>query len=251
MAYTKTLLQMRTRVRKLADCVGDTATGRHTTTQLNTIISESWQAMRAVVSKKSHLYLKPSSSTFTAGKTSPYSWGELSLPATCARLYGFDVTVTSTDIRTLLPISFNERNDYIGLYGQGTGIPAGYFVYNIGVEATTTVTAGKVGILPAPAAAYAYTLWYLPSWTAITDDTYVFDGVEGWDDWVAWDCVMKLASADNDMQQTAQIAATEREKAEARLISGGSDFQQGGPVRRIDTAAMRRRNLIDVYARRP
>src|SRR5678809_101704 len=135
----------------------------------------------------------------SAGKTSPYSWGTVTLPADCARIYGFDVTVATNDVRTLFPISFTERNEYLGAYGQGLGIPEGFFAYNIGVEVGTAVTPGKVGILPAPIQAYSYNLWYLPSWTPITDDTYVFDGVEGWDDWVAWDCTLKVAAADNDM----------------------------------------------------
>lgn len=251
MASAKTLLQMRTRVRKLADCVGDTSTGRHTDTQINTIINESWQAMRELASERTQIYLKPSSATMTAGKTSPYSWGTVTLPGDCVRIYGFDVTVTSTDVRTLLPLQFTERNEYVGLYGQGTGVPVGFFPYNIGVESTTTVTAGTVGILPAPAQGYSYTLWYLPAWTAISTDTYVFDGIAGWDDWVSWDSVLKLAAADNDMTATAQIATQERELAKQRLVAGSTSFHQAGPTRRVDTAGLRRLNSTDIYRRRP
>ncbi len=251
MANARTLLEMRTRLRKAADCVNDTTTGRHTTDQMNVILNDSWQAMRAIASKTNHIYMKAAVATMTAGKTAPYSWGTVSLPADCVRIYGFDVTVASTDVRTLLPLSFTERNEYVGLYGQGTGVPVGFFPYNIGVEVTTTVTAGVVGILPAPAAAYAYTLWYLPKWTTITNDTYVFDGVEGWDDWVIWNSVLEIASADNDMAATAQIATQERDKAEQRVVHGGHNFHQAGPVRRVDVASMRRVNTVDVYRRRP
>ncbi len=251
MASTKTLLEMRTRLRKAADCVNDTTTGRHTTAQLNVILNDSWQAMRAIASKTSQIYQKPAVATMPVGKTAPYSWGTVSLPADCVRIYGFDVTVTANDVRTLLPMSFTERNGYTSIYGQGTGVPVCFFPYNIGVEVTTTVTPGVVGILPAPAQAYSYTLWYLPKWTAITDDTYVFDGVEGWDDWVIWNSVLEIASADNDMAQTAQIATQERAQAEQRVIHGGHNFHQAGPVRRVDVAAMRRQNTTDLYRRRP
>jgi hypothetical protein len=251
MAYTKTLLELRTRIRKLADCVGDTTTGRHTTAELNSMINESWQRMRALASKNTRIYLKPATATMTAGKTSPYAWGTVSMPADCARIYGFDVTVASNDIRSLHEVSFTERNEYEGRFGQSLGIPAGFFVYNIGTEVTTTVTPGKVGILPAPMAAYSYTLWYLPSWTAITNDTYVFDGVEGWDDWVAQDVVIKLAESDNNRMETAQIATQEREKVEASVAGSSASFSQTGPVRRIDVAGMRARAASNYYPRRP
>jgi hypothetical protein len=251
MANTKTLLEMRTELRKRADAVGDTTTGRHTTSQLNVMLNNSWQAMRAIASQNTQIYLKPAVATMTAGKTSPYSWGTVSLPADCVRIYGFDCTVAANDVRTLLPGSFSERNEYVGIYGQGTGIPAIFFPYNVGVEVTTTVSPGVVGILPAPATAYPYTLWYLPKWTAITDDTYVFDGIEGWDEWVIEDCVVKLAESDNDMGQTAQIAMARQEKAEIRLRSSGASFAQAGPIRRLDVAGMRRNNVHDVYRRRP
>jgi hypothetical protein len=251
MSSPKTLLELRTKIRKFSDCVGDTTTGRHTTAQINDMLNSSWQAMRAVVSGNTHLYLKPATATMTAGKLSPFSWGSVTLPADCARIYGFDLTVTATDVRTLLPGSFTERNEYVGLYGQGTGVPVIFFAYNIGVEVTTTVTPGKVAVLPAPSQAFSYNLWYLPSWTPITNDTYVFDGMEGWDDWVVWDVVLKLAAADNDMTATAQIATQEREKAQIRLTAGGSDFHQAGPVKRIDVMAIRKRNAATIYNRRP
>ncbi len=251
MANAKTLLEMRTELRKRADCVGDTTTGRHTNSQLNIMLNNSWQAMRAIVSQNTQIYLKPAVATMTAGKTDPYSWGTVSLPADCVRIYGFDCTIAANDVRTLLPGSFTERNQYTGMYGSGTGIPAIFFPYNVGVEVTTSVSPGVVGILPAPAQAYTYTLWYLPKWTPITDDTYVFDGVEGWDEWVIEDCILKLAETDNDMAATAGIAMQRQKDAEVRIRVSGASFAQAGPVRRLDVAGMRRWNLTDMYRGRP
>jgi hypothetical protein len=250
MARTKTLLELRTTVRKRADCVGDTTTGRHTNAEINAAINDSWQAMRELVSKNNQLYLKPAVATFAQGATAPYAWNVISLPEDCFRIYGFDVQVSARDIRTLLPMSFGERNEFMGHYGQNVGIPQGFFLYNLGTELNAGVTAGKVGIIPAPDAGYQYTLWYLPAWTAVTSDSNVFDGVAGWDDWVVEDVVLKLAETDNDMSGTAQLALQRQAAALARLMDGAGSASQTGPVRRIDVAGMRSRNAADVRWRR-
>ncbi len=252
MSRARTLLQMRTRVRKLADCVGDTTTGRHTNTEINTMINESWQAMRELVSDNGHqFYLKPAIATMTAGATSPYPFGTISMPSDCVRVFGLDVQASAADVRSLTPISFSERNEFVGTYGQTTGVPCSFYIFSVGVESTTSVTPGTIAIFPPPAAGYQYTLWYLPSWTDITTDAWVFDGVAGWDDWVSWDCVLKLAATDNDMAATAQLALQMKADAESRLMKGSDSMQRVGPIRRIDTSGMRNRDRnISTWGRR-
>jgi hypothetical protein len=147
--------------------------------------------------------------------------------------------------------SFSERNEFYGAFGQTNGIPTEFSIYNIGTESTTTVTAGTIAIFPPPDVAYPYAVWYLPSWTDLTVDTHVFNGLAGWDDWVVYACVFDLAMADNDMAATASMAQSGMQEADGRLIAGANHVQRSGPVRRIDVAGARRRDTYDSYMRRP
>lgn len=251
MARAKSLGTLRAEIRKRADTGPDTTVGRHTNAELNQMINDSWQAMREMMADKGH-YLKAAVATMTAGVTAPYQFGTISMPADCVRVMGIDVRISTEEVRSLLPVMFLERNEFFGVYGQAVGMPVGFYVFNIGTEVTTTVTPGTIGIFPAPDGAYQYTLWYIPSWTDITDDTYKFDGVAGWDEWVISDVVIKLASCDNDMAQTAQIeAGTLQPAAKERLLRSVNSLDSVGPARRIDVQGMRARNTRNTHTRWP
>jgi hypothetical protein len=249
-ARAKALSAIRAQVRKRADCVGDTTTGRHTNADINQMINDSWQAMREMMADKGH-YLKAAVATMTAGATSPYQFGTISMPADCVRVMGIDVRISTQEVRTLLPVMFLERNEFFGTYGQVVGMPEGFHVFNVGTEVTTTVTPGTIGIFPAPDQAYSYTLWYVPSWTDVTNDTYLFDGLAGWDEWVIADVVLKIASGDNDMAQTAAIEAQLQAAAKERLMRSVESIQSVGPARRIDVQALRARNSRNTHTRWP
>jgi hypothetical protein len=208
-----------------------------------------------LVSDNGHpAYLKPASGTLTAGLTSPYAFGTLTLPTDLVSLYAFDVTIAANDIREVDLVPFSERNAYQSRFGGSLGIPVACFIYNVGTESTTTVTAGTAALFPAPQQAYAYTLWYLPSWVDISSAnaaTYVFDGVAGWEDWVVQDVVCKVAERDNDMAQTYQIAQIERQRAEDRIIADCNRIHRIGPTTRVDASRRARLNGRGELLRRP
>lgn len=251
MSRTRTLLQLRTRIRLLAD-TGPDGSDRHPDADVNGFINESCQALRELASDNGHqLYLKSTTGTMTAGVLAGFSFGTVPWPSDCVALYGVDVTVTANDIRSLSPTSFGERNEFRDMYGGATGIPVSFHVYNVGQEYGASITVGSIAILPAPDRAYPYALWYLPPWIDMTLGTDVFNGIAGWDDWVAWDCVMKLAAADNDMAQTAQIAGAERAKSEARVLKRANSVQRVGPACRRDIASRARISGARSSWRRP
>lgn len=256
MASAVTLAAMRARVRKEADAGPDTTTGRHTNAEINSMINRSWQDLRAFVCANcgglAEAYLKATTpTTMTAGMLAGYSFGTIPLPADCVEVHGIDLLVSGTDMRSLEPVSWKDRNLYRDRWGNGTGIPLGFSIYNIGVESTTTVTAGVIAILPAPDKAYTYSIWYIPKWTDLTDDTHVFDGVAGWENWVVWDCVIKIAAPDNDMQNCYQIAAGERERAENSIRGAAAKLQSTAPVRRLDMASRDRMTRARSFWRLP
>ena len=236
---TITLANLRNLVRWRSDTLG--LTTRHPDSNLNTDINASWQSMRELVSDNGHqLYLANTTGTMTPGPLAGFSFGTIQWPTGAARIYAIDVTVAANDIRSLDPVPFSQRNDFRDAFGQSSGIPVGFHVYNIGSENATGITSGTIAVFPAPTTAYPYAIWYLPQWVAITNDAYVFNGMANWEDWVVWDCVVRLASRDNNMANTYQIAIGEREKAEQRLLRAANSVQRVGPGRRVDIAARSR-----------
>lgn len=249
-ARTRTLAQLRADVQYYADVVSGSA--RHPDSNINRLINESWQELRMLVSDNGHqAYMKATSGNLTAGATSPFAFGTLSIPDDLVSLYAVDVTIAANDVRSLDVVPFSERNEWRSSFGTNTGIPIACHIYNIGTESTTTVTAGKLAILPAPDAAYAYTLWYLPSWVDISTDAHVFDGVAGWEKWVIQDCVCKIAERDNDMAQTYAIAQVERQRAEEKILRDAARLQRVGPHTRVDAARRTRASARAEYWRRP
>lgn len=249
-ARTRTLGNLLADLQYLADIPAGSA--RHPDAKLYRLLNTSWQAMRTMVSDNGHsAYLKAASGTLTAGLTSPYPFGTLSLPDDLASLYAFHITVAANDIRKVEPIPFSEATEFQSHFGGSLGIPLGFHIYNIGTESTTTVTAGKLAIFPGPIAAYAYTLWYLPIWVDLSDATHVFNGLDGWEDWVLQNAVCLIAERDNDMAATYQIAQNERAKAEARILNAAARLQRVGPHTRVDAARASRGNARAEYWRRP
>jgi len=240
MARARTLLQLRTRIRALADCEPET-NARHPTSQLNTWINESWQALRAMVTDKGDLlYVKNVSTSTGVGPDTGKSYGLLALPVTAVRIHAIDITVAPNDVRELTPTTFNARNEY-SVYGVIADVPIHFAVFNIGEESGATVGNGWIALMPAPDRPFPVTIYYLPAWTDVTNDAFVFDGFEGWDDWVAHDVVMKCAERDNDMQNVAQIAMQMKAESEKRVLSACSSMQRVAPSYGRDTARSQRR----------
>lgn len=235
MARTRTIAQLVADVRFRSDTEG--LTQRHTDAAIGRLINESWQAMREfLVDHGEPCYLKQATGNLTAGALAGTSFGALSIPTDAIRVFGIDVSVGGTYL-SLEPLPFAARND-----ASTPGVPQSFFVYNVGTESGATVTAGKIALFPAPDTAYAYSLWYLPAWVdidVVSFPAYVFDGMAGWEQFVVWDCVVKIAARDDDMRNTFAIATQERELAKAALKSAASSHQRVGPMRRGDTRGRR------------
>lgn len=241
MSRSVALSVIRARVRFLADLGPDATTGRYPTATVNREINAAWQRLRHLASKNGHqLYLKSTTpTTMTVGPLAGYSFGTIPLPADCVAVYGLDVTINSTDIRTIYPGDFGDRNYFHDAWGGLVGPPEAFHIYNFGVESAASIAAGVCAIFPAPDRAYTYSLWYIPSWVDRANDTDVFDCVEGWDDWVIQDCVIKFAQGDNDRANTYRIAVDEREKTEKMVLARATKIQRVGPSGRQDVRAIK------------
>lgn len=249
MSRAVALSALRARVRTFADIGPDTtsSSSRWPNSKVNTEINASWQRMREKMCETDggrSLFGKVSSGTTTSGATAPFSWTVLTMPADCVRVLGIEVVLENGRYRSLSNVSWTQRNEYYGMFGIMPGPPLHFFIYNMGTESGSSVTAGSIGLVPATDRAYTYNLWELPSWVDRSSDTDVFDGIAGCDDWAVWDAVEKIAIADGaedgGMGGIMAAAMREREKAEEAIVKIANTVQAVGPVKRIDTASMQR-----------
>lgn len=205
---------------------------------LTSWINESIQDLRLELSNDEvEFHMTVASGTLTAGVVSGTAHGSLSLPSDCFAVYGLDLSVDG-QIVNVPPISFSARNDY-QCGTTKTGVPVGHHIMNAGTESGTSVSAGKLILAPAPDAAYAYNLWYLPSWVDLANDTHVFNGIAGSEQWVIWDVCVKAAIRTNDAKSQLAGAASERERAMDRIRRTLKGMNRSGPVRRRDSRAER------------
>jgi hypothetical protein len=237
-ARTVTLANVLADIRFRADVEGQT--NRHPDASLIREVNRSHQRLRQILSGSGNdLFLtRTAPATMTAGAVSAdVAFGEVDWPAGAEEIHGVDI-VYSGRVVPLRPVSFGARNDFQWetLTSPGrTGVPLGFHVYSVGAESTTTVTAGKIQIVPAPDQAYSYVIWYLPAWVDVTNVTHVFHDVHGCMDWVEWDVVAKVSGRDNDAQNTYAVAVQERDRVLREVINATSRQQRAGAISREDT----------------
>lgn len=253
MSRAVTVAALRARIRGAGDFGPDTTSGRYPNSRLLTEMNASWQRAREIITTRGdgQMYLKSVTGTLTPGTVNPASsFGTLDLPTDCLAVHGIDVVFSSVDIRSLEAASFGDRNIFRDVYGGPTGRPIAFAYINSGVETTNTVSAPKVAIFPAPDTGYNYCAWYLPVWVDRVNDTDVFDGIAGHETWALWDCVISIATGDNDAQNVLRMAEAERAKAEAMITTRVNSMQRVGPSRRRDVAGQSRR-ARQLFWRRP
>lgn len=235
-ARSRTKLQLRTAVR--GRCMIESELDLFSNTLLDGWINESWQTLRLLLSNEDvEYYMTVATGTLTVGVVSGMAHGSLPLPNDAYAVYGLDLTVAGQVI-SVPPMSFQQRNDF-QCGTTKTGVPSGFHVTNVGAESTTTVGTGTIILSPAPDAAYAYRLWYLPAWVDITDDTHVFNGIAGSEQWVIWDVAVKVAGRINDSKNQEATALRERDIAFRTIVKSIKRMNRAGPVRRRDSRAER------------
>src|SRR5688572_26314557 len=229
MSRTRTLTELIADVRFQGSIEGFTV--RHTDAQITRLLNQSISWHRRAISLEGIAQcLVQYSTTFTAGNTSPYKYAVLNLASgpnpALTRLYGIDVIVGS-EAKTLKSVSFSERNDYGGQPGEP--------------EAWAQITNYTYAILPAPASALTYIAHYLPKLTDLSTGSDTFDGLEGYEDAVVWDTVVKLIARDQFPAAYA-LATQERDRAHASVLATAKQTGKGVVHRRRDTWGERRRD---------
>lgn len=230
MARTVRLDVLRQQIQYLADIQGMTA--RHATSDLNRAINQSIQHFREKVSQHGlRNYITHATGTLTSGATSPFAFTVLDLSAVSpavVRVFGIEITIRGR-IQPLELIDFENRNDFQDwTFGPISDEPTAWAPYQ----------QARVAILPASNAAYPYTVFYLPVLPDLTNDSDTFDGVVGWEEWVAWDALIKVLQRDQYPQVYA-TATAERDRIWADIERNCNPAKSGGLVKRVDSRELR------------
>lgn len=215
MARTKTLAELRSLVANQADIVG--ASARYTPTLLNGLINQSIQHFRERISLETEgaRYLTATSGTLSVGATSPYPFQVLDLSGVSpglVRTFGVDLIING-QVVTLQRRPFHER----AMFGTQPSVPVAWAHFQT----------DKIAILPAPATAYSYTVWYLPVLSELSSDAATFDGVAGWEDYIVWDVFSRLVVRDNE-STLYQQATDKAERLFADILRGATQVSHAG-----------------------
>ena len=232
MARNVTLGQLKGDIAAQADVVIGTS-ARYVPSLITRLINQSINRFREKLSNEgAQHFLTSTNGNLTAGATSPWSFGSLDLSAASpavVRVYSVELNVNS-EIRTLDHVPFAARNDYGG--PSSTGVPCAWANYKT----------DKLALMPAPDSTYAYIAWYLPVATDLSADSSTFDGVSGWEDYVTWDVVSRLATKDADTVAFQLIEANKVSIWSDILRNATRVTSAGGAVVGRDTFFSRRMN---------
>lgn len=88
---------------------------------------------------------------------------------------------------------------------------------------------GNLRLIPTPLSAYTLTLKYLPTTVRLAAGTDVFDGYNGWEEWVILDAAKKLLEREGNDSDAALLQARAA-RMEARIASL-ADRDQAEPAR--------------------
>lgn len=215
MARKVTLLDLKKRSRERADKVGS---GFIQDSELVSYINSSaCELYDLLVSAYGDDYFMNSYSFQTVGQTESYN-----LPSDFYKLLGLDQKI-GQEYLTLKPYQFNERNKYrLGTYWNalsGVGGPR----YKL--------SADKISFLPVPDGQYNITLHYVPVCPLLVGDSDLFDGVNGWEEYIVIDAAIKmLQKEDSD----CSLLVVQKQKIESRIENMKENRDAGQSFRVTD-----------------
>lgn len=213
---TRTLLQLRTEARQRADMENDDSfiTDTEATRFINQSIKRLYDLL---LTNQGGDYYVASNTFSTVGGTDTYA-----LPAGFYRLLGIDVNFGGPRPVPLKPFMFHERNDY--RYNTG---------WNYYEAVRYRILGSNIQFIPIPGGVFSVTLWYIPTFTDLVADGDLFDGFNGWEEWVVVDSAIKMQEKEENVQPelVARLAGL---TAQIEALAEGRDH--GFPQRVIDTS---------------
>lgn len=198
-----TLLQLRTAVRDRADMVNSQFI---TDATFNNYINASCQQLyeKMIEAYGSDYWVQSPFTITTDGVNDQFA-----LPTDFFKLLGTDLQISTTGNAasgwvTLWRFNFAQRNQYTlpniqSLWGR--------------TNLKYKLVGGNIWFIPLPMAAINLRLWYAPRFTPLASDSDVFDGINGWEEWVINDSAMKAGvKEETDISGLQALQAVQEER---------------------------------------
>lgn len=237
MANTRTLTVLLADIREAAGVEG--LTDRHPDATLIKWINLSWRLLRTKLVDAGMPGLTIPTTIAALGVAAPVStetYQEITWPDGAVGIYGVDV-LEGNEWLPLEPISFARRRDYAQ---AGTASrPEAWFPITLPTESTTTITAGKIALVPLSSGAKNYRVWYLPVWVDVVTGANVFYGHDIWFDWLIQDVVRRVSQKDNDSAETLAEAIRRQGEHWEDIKRSIQNMNLAQPIRRVRRDRMR------------
>jgi hypothetical protein len=196
-----TVGQLATRIRERADMVNSTFI---TEPELRGYISASYAELYDVL-VKSGLAYHEKQHDYTTDSGATYA-----LPSDYYGTIGVDYHQDASRWVSLPELMPQERNRHQEL---GTGQALGF-----------RIVGQSLVLLPTPPAGQEYRLIYVPCAVDLDSDAQTIDGVNGWEEYIVWDSVVKCLAKEESSTQTAErnrqrVLERIEEAAENRALS--------------------------------
>lgn len=158
------------------------------------------------------------------------TFAEIDWPLAAQRIYRIDVLFQTGLWLPLRMTTVGGIRDYqlFHNFWDVPGIsdgPCAFALRKAPFNTTSSETVGKIMIAPVPRTARSYTIFYLANFADMAS-TDVFNGHASFIEWIVQDMVCKMAEADNDSNETYQIAMLERQRLETLFASEAPKTQQ-------------------------
>ena len=207
MARTRTLAQLRTEVLQTADMenVGsfiDISTGGEVDRYINASIQDLYDTIIEVMGQE--YFLKSDTFTTIAG-TSEYS--VVVADDDFYQLYGVDWE-SGDNKWPLTPYEWQDRHQdniaWSTFRDQWGGYPCHYRLFG-DQNAATGVYTPRIRLTPEPTSVQTVRLWYVPHPPLLDADADVFDGFNGWEEYVVVDAAIKLLQKEESDTQALEL----------------------------------------------
>lgn len=202
MARTRTLAELRAEVRQRADVENDP---HITDAEVTRFINQSCAALHAILVEADEAFFMLSATTTTVAGVETVSLSDMD--ATFYKLLHVEALVSGIYI-PLERWTFERRTLYRNASTWGVpGLPLSYRL-SIGTKAF-------LYFAPIPDAAYPLIVTYVKCFADMTLDADVFNGQDGWEEWVIWDATIKCLVKG---EESVVDATRERAEVLARIL---------------------------------
>lgn len=208
----RTLIQLRTEVRERCDEPGSANSGYVKDSELNRMINNSIAELHDILISINEDYYVNEFDIVSVDNQNDYA-----LPNDFYKMKALDyVTGGPGYALSVRPFNFNERNNYNGINNTTTVYGEGIYRYRL--------IGSKLTLIPRPAGALTFNLWYHPIATELTTDSSSFDGINGYEEYVVLDACIKILQK---QEADASTFYQQKKDMKMRIVESASNRQDG------------------------